>query len=204
MMRHFGLNDLATHLEDMGLRRKYRIRAPLQDGRAAIKGTRASGDPDTISSNSILTITIAWYAMQNALDLKDTFGRCGFVTTGAFAPLESANWDFLQKLFYPCSIMGQPTRLPAPKIGRFAARAFWTRGQTDHGSLAYARGVALGLEKDFAHVPIARAIVARILELSDGVTPVYDPIELRDSQFKNFVKRPAMMTDDTIDYVCAR
>ncbi len=204
LMRLLGLDQLATQLSAMGLKRSYKIRAPLQDGAAKIKATRASGDPDTISSNSIVTITIAWDAMLRGADLTQAFYDSGFVTTGTTHPLESPHWDFLQKLFYPCEIQGRPVRLPAPKIGRFAARAFWTRGATDHSTLAYARGVALGLEKDFQHVPIARSIIARILELSDGVAPEFDPVELRDREFKNFVKQPARITEATISFVCDR
>lgn len=206
LMEELGLNRLAHRLRAMGLKRKYIIRAEHRPGKATIIGTRASGDSDTISSNSILTITIAWFAKIHGLDVKEVFYRCGFVTTGSTSLFESADWDFLQKLPYPAYYpeTGDHSILFAPKIGRFAARAFWTRCATDHKSLEYARGVCLGLEKDFAHVPIARAIIQRVLALSRNVEAKYDATELREAEFKGRVDEPAQSTHQTLAFICAR
>jgi len=204
LMRMAGLGRLAHALQEMGLRRKYVIRAVLQSGKANIRGTRASGDPDTISSNSVITIVLAWHALLNGLDVRKVFFDAGFVTTGTTSDFNSPKWDFLQKLFYPCEIDGAPALLPAPKVGRFASRAFWTRGSTDHKSLAYAKGVCLGLEKDFQHVPIASAIIRRVLELSRDVNPEFDKNELRELEFKGHAERPATMTTSTILFFCER
>jgi len=204
LMRALNCHYIAHQMQRLSWTRKYVIRAQHQDGKATLPGTMASGDPITISSNSTTTLTLAYYSMLTQQDPSHVFYEAGFITTGARHLALSPHWDFLQKLFYPCTDDGLDAYLPAPKIGRFAARAFWTRAQVNHSTLGYARGVCLGLQKDFAHVPIARAIVARVLELSDGVEVELDPSDVRDHEFKNFSQKACEASPATFAFVAER
>jgi hypothetical protein len=204
LMRALRCEHLARSMRRLSWTRSYIIRAEHQDGRAILPATMASGDPTTISANSTTTITIGYYAIRNSQPLVEVFHRAGFVCTGGTQPALSPHWDFLQKLFYPCAYGSSTAFLPAPKIGRFASRAFWTRAAVNHSSLAYAKGVCLGLERDFHHVPIARAIVARVLHLATDLNPEFDPTELKEMEWKSMADTPAACTDDTMAFVCER
>jgi hypothetical protein len=59
-----------------------------------------------------------------------------------------------------------------PKIGRVLAKTFWSDlNLSPHKEKAWLRGVALGLERSVSHIPILRAVVRRILQLTAGVNP---------------------------------
>lgn len=188
-MRSMGLGKLAANLRALSKPRRYIIKNPIEDGRLKVDATRASGDPDTISSNSIITIAIAWWGQINGIPLKDAFYMCGFETTGMSEPYHSGKWDFLQKIFYPANTNWGGSCHPAPKLGRFAARAFWSSNPYSPANRpAYCRGVALSLQKDFNHVPVARAIIQRILILTAHTHAVYDRDYLRAMEFGLFSK----------------
>lgn len=199
VMRAWGFHHLAKTLERSSLVRRYVISASRSNGFARFAATQASGSSDTLASNSLYPITIGAYAMIHNLDLVTTFKSCGFLPTGMEVPLEDPTWDFLQKLPYP---VGTSMKF-APKIGRFCARAFWSRTPAD-GSLSYARGVALGLQKDLSHVPIARAVIKRVLDLSEGLTPAYSIDDVKEEQYKSKATTMEQATESTFLYVEAR
>lgn len=184
VMKAFGCRLLRYWMKVMCLPRNYIIHHPLIDGFLRFLGTRASGDPDTISSNSLVVIVIAWDACRRGADLKQAFWEAGFVVTGGMEEFHSGKWDFLQKIFYPAKTTGGHTFHPAPKLGRFAARAFWSsEGYALWKMPGYCRGVALSLEKDFNHVPVARALVARVLYLTRGHTAFVDKDTARSMEY---------------------
>jgi hypothetical protein len=188
-MRFVGVNLLRRNMERSCFPRKYHVKHPFEDGYLMVHATRASGDPDTISSNSLITIAIAWWAAEGNHDMSQAFYDCGFIVTGGTKPFVSGHWDFLQKIFYPANTSWGGLYHPAPKVGRFVARAFWSSvPYAPVNRPAYCRGVALSLQKDFNHVPIARALVERILYLTEGKTPIFDAELKRSMEFGNFSK----------------
>lgn len=199
VMRAWGFHHLATSLEKSSLVRRYVISANRSNGFARFAATQASGSSDTLASNSLYPITIGAYALMHNLDIVTTFKECGFLPTGIEVPLEDPSWDFLQKLPYP---VGSTIKF-APKIGRFCARAFWSRTPSD-GTLSYAKGVALGLQKDLAHVPIARAVVRRVLQLAGEAKPSYSIDDVKEEQYKSKAKEMVEATEATFLYVEAR
>ncbi len=195
LMRHLGCRKLEHWMRKMCLPRKYTIKSPIKDGSLEIEGTRASGDPDTISSNSLITILIAWHAKINGIDLRQAFWRSGFVVTGGQSVFNGGNWDFLQKVFYPAITKSGATYHPAPKVGRFVARAFWSPIPYAHYNRpAYCRGVAMSLAKDFHHVPIARALIKRILELTEGADVLLDRDTKRAMEYGLYSKEASQLS----------
>lgn len=199
IMRRWGFNHLADHLKQRATVRTYILKGGKSGGVAVFAGTQASGSPDTLVTNSIGPISIIMYAKKHNIPVLECFDRSGFIVTGGRGHLTDTNWDFLQKLPYPV----EGGIKFAPKIGRFAARAFWTRAAVKD-PLAYARGVALGLEKDFAHVPIARAITARVIQLSEGLKPQYCWNEISQVSHKSYATTKASAIDSTYEFVCDR
>jgi len=172
-MAHFSIR--------LAKKRVYKVHVKgSSSGSLVVRGTRASGDFDTISSNSFVSIMGALLAVTRGISLREAFHIIGFVTTGSEALWESGKWDFLQRINYPCA----GGRHPAPKIGRTAARMFWTRDPISRRNWpGYCRGVALSVAADFVHVPIMRALVARVLYLTEGHAVVEDS-ESKDRMYK--------------------
>lgn len=200
VMASLGLHKLSQDLRRMSLKRQYIVSGPEQRGTLTVKGTRASGDPDTISSNSFITMLVAWDGKLRNISLKQAFWDAGFVVTLEEDTFESGKWDYLQKLFYPADTV-EGFR-PAPKIGRFISRAFWSRTPyTAKNRPGYCRGVALSLEKDFHHVPIASALIQRILVLTTGVTPKYDVDFKKALEYGHFARERANRSDAVYEFV---
>lgn len=204
-MAYVGVLKLRQNMIQSCFPRKYHIKHPIQDGSLRVQATRASGDPDTISSNSLITIAIAWWAARNTADMTQTFYSCGFIVTGGQETFLGGKWDFLQKIFYPANTQWGGLYHPAPKLGRFAARAFWS--STPYAPInrpGYCRGVALSLQKDFNHVPVARAIIWRILELTEGRKAIFDKELVRSMEFGHFSKVASTVNPAVYDLFSTR
>lgn len=200
VMASLGLHALANDLRRMSLNRQYIVSGPDQVGTLKVKGTRASGDPDTISSNSFITMLVAWDGKERGVGLDQAFWDAGFIVTKEEDTFESGKWDYLQKLFYPAAT--PEGYRPAPKIGRFISRAFWSRTPyTPKNRPGYCRGVALSLEKDFNHVPIARKLIHRILELTEGAVPKYDVDFKRALEYGHFSRERAGIDDSVYEFI---
>lgn len=72
--------------------------------------------------------------------------------------------EYCSGWFYPSS----SGYVYGPKIGRTLTKSAWSR-QPEANPQAWAKAVALGLKRDTAHIPITRALVARVLELTENV-----------------------------------
>lgn len=202
IMRGWGLHRFADELEKRGLKRRYTIRASERQGYAVFDATRASGDNDTLPSNTVLPLTIAWWAKRHGEDIVTTLNKCGFLATGGLHTLASPSWDFLQKIRYPCERDGHASHLFGPKIGRIAARSFWGRSDSPP-DLSYALNVALGLERDVAHIPILRVLIPRVITIARGKTWV-DPREAREDRYRNHSSAAAVATHATYHFVADR
>lgn len=205
MMAQLKCKMLRKWMMKMCLPRNYTIHHPFADGHLRVTGTRASGDPDTISSNSLITILVAWDAMIQKADLRKSFWDAGFVVTGDTQMFHVGKWDFLQKVFYPAKTQTGCRFHPAPKIGRFVARAFWSPIPYSYKNMpGYCRGVALSLQNDFKHVPIARALVSRILELTEGHEPKLDRETLRAMEYGLYSKQSSDMDPAVYQFIESR
>jgi hypothetical protein len=167
-MRRIGLKHLATRLEKQARRRRYRIRSPDGFGKLIVPYTRASGDGDTISSNSLIAVIPAIYALITQEDIIQTYWRAGFVATGGWQIYERGrlDYDFLQRLPMEDAY---GNIAPTPKPGRILSRAFWSSNNISaRRRLEYCRAVVDSIRADVAHCPLLNDMVARIDELHPG------------------------------------
>lgn len=178
-MHREGLRHLAGWIRELSWTRRYIIPADQHDGFMKLKGTRASGDPDTLQSNTFLLLQIAWFAKLHNQPMVEVFHKAGFVMVGEIHSFASGRWDFLQKLYYPAVTAWGGTTHPGPKVGRIAARCFWTNSvvRREHWP-GYCKAVANSIKGDVMHVPILRVLIGRILQLAGDVVEVTDA-ELR-------------------------
>jgi hypothetical protein len=105
------------------------------------------------------------------MDMQVALSDLGFspvLTTGDH-PFDG---DFCSGLFWPCSDRdGKNAIVHGSKPGRVLVKGFWCI-QADARPLAWARGVALGMRHDTHHIPVVRALVRRVLQLTEGVQAV--------------------------------
>jgi len=164
-MRGLGLGRLATLLEKQATPRRYRIRSTAGFGRLKVANTRASGDGDTISSNTLVAAYPAIYACVLGLDAVEVYRKCGFVVTGKRCLWQRGqlNYDFLQRLML---LNDRGETHPCPKPGRILARAFWASNNVaPRRRLEYCRAVVDSIDNDCAHCPLLNDLCARIKQL---------------------------------------
>jgi hypothetical protein len=72
--------------------------------------------------------------------------------------------EYCSGRFYP-STVGE---IWGPKIGRLVAKTFWTDDKmTFLRARQHLRGIALGFKDDVNHIPVARAVVGKILQITE-------------------------------------
>jgi len=106
--------------------------------------------------------------------------------------------DYCSGWFYPSS----RGLIYGPKIGRMLTKMGWSRTSVTDGPM-WARAVALGLKRDVNHVPVIRAIIAKTLQLTEGIDA--SPLEgkVRD-EFRPHVVEEGEATDETMNFLLKR
>lgn len=165
--------------------------------RYSVVGTRKSGEADTSVGNSALNKCVAsiyaalytkWTSMALLGDDNNTISVSSYPPQVAAAALRDVCQDagfqpeahvvtnpfdmtFCSSRFWPSntgSILG-------PKIGRVVAKTFYAIRMVDHAdAMAQVRGICLGMVNDVQHIPVLRAMIPRMIQLTSGhrVTPV--------------------------------
>jgi hypothetical protein len=109
--------------------------------------------------------------------------------------------EFLSSLFYPV----EGKLVLGPKIGRILSRIGWKSTPLTHknetAALTHMRAVALGLERGVRFIPVLRALVQRVLQLTNDVSA--KPI-LRDVLFKPLAVDNHTMDASTMAFVMDR
>jgi len=170
------------------------------------KGQVSSGDGDTTSGNMWLHIIMVsnCEAVKGAIIHGDD--ALLFVTNadaalaqyvkGGFDPVLAPDIDFCSGLLWPTrdgSVLG-------PKIGRFLAKTFYCTHRYDKGYMPWLRGVCLSLQKSTSFVPILRALVERLLELS-GEGRVQ---RTKSYQYKSMATKSHEVCEDTWNFMLER
>lgn len=109
-------------------------------------------------------------------------------------------WDaeFCSGRFYPSS---RGTRW-GPKIGRFLAKTGWAlKPYGEKKSKMWLRGVALGMIKDFGHIPVIRACLEVALRLTAGVKPM-EELYLKKYQWYEHDEERAEAIEQTYLMLC--
>jgi len=86
-----------------------------------------------------------------------------------------------------------------PKIGRILTKGGWSR-KPERVPLVWAKAVALGLERDVAHIPVLRAVVGAVLRCTTNVDAT--PYLERDSNsFRPHVVNPGHAIQETYNFL---
>jgi len=139
-----------------------------------VEGVRGSGDPNTSLGNSGRNGQQTVYSILHSDMLllgKDAVEPCAEILRRlGFDP--EMHWstsvfdgDFCSGLFWPLTEDGRDIYVFGPKVGRIVLKTFWCTSH-DQELYTWVKGVAVGLEKDVAHVPVARALIGRVLQLT--------------------------------------
>lgn len=159
--------------------------------RFSVVGTRKSGEADTSVGNSALnkcvgsvyaalctswtsmallgddnnTISVSPFPPQvAAVGLVDVCIDAGF-TPEAHVVTSKFDMTFCSSRFWPSTagtILG-------PKIGRVIAKTFFATRMVDEAeAMGQVRGICLGMVNDVSHVPVLRALIPRMIELTSG------------------------------------
>lgn len=179
-MKRFGLSHLASVLRRQASPRRYRIRTSEGFGRLRVYGTRASGDGDTISSNTLVAIYPALSALLNGEDIRQVYWDCGFVVTGKDVDWQwgECDYDFLQRIMLPTD---EQKLRPTPKPGRILTRAFWSQTPLrPDRRLEYCRAVVDSIRGDVMHCPLLNDLVRRIDQLYPKAPRIKLPREYRE------------------------
>jgi hypothetical protein len=93
-------------------------------------------------------------------------------TMPEFAQLDSADMaSFCSNLFYPVTRDGVETYVLAPMAGRVIPRLGWFVNCPGGQPAQFARGAALGLQRDVHFIPYLNQYIKAILRVTAGVTP---------------------------------
>jgi len=170
------------------------------------KGQVSSGDGDTTSGNmwlhiimvsccaSVLAAVI--HGDDALLYVTDVDATLEQYVTGGFVPVLAPDVDFCSGLLWPTadgSVLG-------PKIGRFLAKTFYCTHKYDGGYLPWLRGVCLSVKASTSFVPILRALVKRLLELS-GEGKV---LRTKSYQYKSLASQDHELCEGTWDFMLER
>jgi hypothetical protein len=173
LMETWRLYRLAWRMQKQAKLRTYRIRSTEGFGQLKVRYTQASGNGDTISTNSLVAVIPAIYAMTHGYDVHECYWKAGFYPTGGWQPYRRGhmNFDFLQRLPL-LDRNGDIT--PIPKPGRILSRAFWSPNQLRASNrLPFCKAVIQSIRKDVMHCPLLNDLVARIEELSPGDSKIH-------------------------------
>jgi hypothetical protein len=92
-------------------------------------------------------------------------------TMPEFANLESIDMGtFCSNVFYPVTVGNEETYALAPMAGRVIPRLGWFVNCPSGPPAAFARGAALGLQRDTRFIPYLREYIAAILRVTKSVT----------------------------------
>lgn len=143
-----------------------------------------------------------------AAQVVDIAKQLGFT---AKAKLRTAEQDYLVEF---CSGVFWPVErgqyVLGPKPGRILSRLGWAvelrpskeqKKKAEDPGPAFVRGVCLGLVNDVQHVPIAKELVNRMLQLTEGKRPMYSG---RDFDYKVHASRAHGYCDDTLRFFTQR
>jgi len=115
--------------------------------------------------------------------LQAKMSGLGWNITGSEScdPLKS---DFLSGRFWRViDASGKPVWQYVPRMGRMLAKSFFRLQNDEKSDIRWVRGVAMGLLRDYAAMPIARAILNRLVVLTTNV-------EALQSANKDFKHKP--------------
>jgi hypothetical protein len=156
-------------------------------------GRRNSGDPNTSLGNSIINAFMVHTAVKNTVDLEFKLAVCGDDVALAFqrhllqneidqisntiqsfgCELKLFQRDRLEEVCFlggfpiRCDLGGKPSIVFVPELTRFLIKSGWAVDPQIE-SLSWIRGVMMGWRNLLHILPIARRVVSRSLELTEG------------------------------------